>query len=165
MKPRANKGFSVAELMLGLALSAILAGFSVKGLQRLWIVQNEQILILRLRQALQLAREEALLKNRRMIVCPRLTKSRCGQSWEYGWIVKPLKGQAIRQFPSLWPGYRLKWHDGRASGRKLMINSAGIVINQGHFSYCKPGGCCGRWVVSHSGANYSKAALCKTELL
>jgi len=88
MRPASIHGFTLVELMVALALAALLTATGVHGLGA-WLTEQQ----LRdradaLLHALQLARSEAIKRGARVDVCP--TAGACADGplpWEGGWIV------------------------------------------------------------------------------
>lgn len=87
---RRYKGFTLIELMITLALSAIILAFAVPSFQdiirnnRLTAHTNEFV------AALQLARSEAIKRGTRITLCKSLDGSNCASNsngYEQGWIV------------------------------------------------------------------------------
>ncbi|MEO0574912.1 MAG: GspH/FimT family pseudopilin [Pseudomonadota bacterium] len=87
-KSRAG-GYTVLELMLAVAIVAIVAGFAVPSFlstiraNRTVTINNELV------SALTLARSEAIKRGNRVTVCPTADQVSClaGGTWESGWIV------------------------------------------------------------------------------
>lgn len=87
--PKSERGFTLAELMVTLAILAILSALAAPSFQdmiarnRLSVSSNELLV------ALQTARSEATRLARNVVVCPSTTGNSCagGTSWHGGWIV------------------------------------------------------------------------------
>lgn len=84
---KTHSGFTLVELMIVLALVAILATIGVPSFtsfvinNRLTAQANELV------SALNLARSEAIKRNRRVTVCRSNNGAGCGGTWNDGWIV------------------------------------------------------------------------------
>jgi len=84
---KTHSGFTLVELMIVLALVAILATIGVPSFtsfivnNRLTAQANELV------SALNLARSEAIKRNSRVTVCRSNNGAGCGGTWNDGWIV------------------------------------------------------------------------------
>ena len=88
-KEFSNSGFTLTELMLAVAVAAILMSLAVPSMrdlqqrQRIVSAANELV------AHINLARQHAVLKRENAVMCPSLDGSQCSGSnrWEHGWIV------------------------------------------------------------------------------
>ncbi|TVQ38951.1 MAG: prepilin-type N-terminal cleavage/methylation domain-containing protein [Wenzhouxiangella sp.] len=87
MKPRSESGFSLIELMIAIAVLAILAAVALPALRT--TIQNNRLTTQAndLLTAFQFARSEALRVNGDVIVCASSNLASCGGGWQQGWIV------------------------------------------------------------------------------
>lgn len=93
MNEKTQNGFTLLELMITITVAAILIAVGVPGMQE--FVQNNRRAaeVNEFVSALQLARSEAVARNKRVVVCSSTDSSdaspSCAQSgnWETGWIV------------------------------------------------------------------------------
>lgn len=90
MKSNCQQGFTVLELMIAIALLAILLSVAVPSF--ISAIQNNRLAAQgnELITALQVARSEALKRSRPYAVCASDTSEEtptCGSSWEEGWMV------------------------------------------------------------------------------
>jgi type IV fimbrial biogenesis protein FimT len=86
-KPLPNKGFTIIELMIGLAVAGILISFAVPSFTA--SIQNNRMAtqINELHAALSLARSEAIKRNNNATVCRSSNGTICTGNWHDGWIV------------------------------------------------------------------------------
>lgn len=85
--PMRNKGLTFIELMITLAIAAILFATAAPSL-RSSIQENRMVTqINELQASLSLARSEAIKRNASVTVCPRRDDGNCHGSWKNGWIV------------------------------------------------------------------------------
>ncbi|RFF31098.1 GspH/FimT family pseudopilin [Wenzhouxiangella sediminis] len=87
MNSRSQRGFTILELLITIALLAILLSVAVPSF--LSAIQNSRMTASAndLVTAFQLARSEALKRKRPISVCSSSDGATCGGSWEQGWIV------------------------------------------------------------------------------
>jgi type IV fimbrial biogenesis protein FimT len=85
---RLNRGFTLIELMITITLICILLGFGIPAFRdftrnnSVTAVQNDLV------TAMNLARSEALKRNRNVTVCATTDRESCGDAdnWNEGWI-------------------------------------------------------------------------------
>jgi type IV fimbrial biogenesis protein FimT len=82
-----HSGFTLVELMITLALVAILATVGVPSF--IDFIANNRVIVQtnELVGALNLARSEAVKRGARVTVCRRATDTSCGDTWNNGWLV------------------------------------------------------------------------------
>jgi len=82
-------GFTLIELMMVMAVIAIVAGISVPSFARIVERQRVEAAALRLATDLALARNTALARRQTVVVCPRDADGECqpGSDWSGGWLV------------------------------------------------------------------------------
>lgn len=120
-------GFSLAEVLVVLVIISILTFLVVPGFVDLVRSNRLTVQAHRFVAALNLARSEAIKRNRRTYICIRASDGsldRCsdGQAWENGWIVysdentnrKPDGHEIIQVFDPIAQGYELR-SNGRVS--------------------------------------------------
>ncbi len=84
-----NTGFTLVELMVVLAVFAVLSAVAVPGLGRMAAEQRVITSTNMLLSALHLARSEAVRRNQRVTLCPSTNGAQCtpGVGYDAGWIV------------------------------------------------------------------------------
>jgi len=87
---RVSQGFTLVELIITVAIAAIVLGLGVPGFQQLIRANRTVTEVNRLVTALSLARSEAVKRNATVAMC-RASGSNCspapGDTWETGWVV------------------------------------------------------------------------------
>lgn len=94
-----QKGYTLAELMVGLAIAAVLAAFAVPGVAGLLREANLSSATNELLGSLYFARSEAVKRKTRVTLCSSLSGSDCTRAtgWGGGWIVfEDADGNALR---------------------------------------------------------------------
>lgn len=142
-KHRFNAAFTLIELLMTIAIAAILLAVAAPSFQtlilnaRLSAKKNEFV------NALQLARTTALAKNSSIAVCPYSASgsATCGVSWGDGWIIteQPLTGT-----PVLIKEYKGSTNDAVLSAvafngvvaKKVTFDSRGLSTTQSSFTLC-----------------------------
>ncbi len=86
-RPRYSSGFTMIELMISIAVAAILFGIAVPQFSS--ITQNARMTSARngLFTAFQLARTEAITRRMHVVVCASAEGERCGGVWDSGSLV------------------------------------------------------------------------------
>ena len=82
-------GHTLAELLLAVAVLAILACLATLPLGGLLDQLRADQLRLQLHAALNQARSTALSQRRPVVVCPSNDGLQCGQDWSRGWLLRP----------------------------------------------------------------------------
>ncbi len=87
MNMKHNQGFTLAELMVTLAVFSVLVTVGVPSFNQT-LLNNRQVSSLNiLVGSMQLARSEAIVRNRRVTLCGSGDGQTCGNTWSNGWIV------------------------------------------------------------------------------
>lgn len=98
---RKNRGFTLFELIVTIAVAAVIITFGVPGFKSL--VQNSRATTDTndLVTALNLGRSEATRRGVPIEVCSSDDGSTCSgnDDWSSGWIVRPAGGQVLRAWP------------------------------------------------------------------
>lgn len=85
--PEYSEGFTIVELMMTLAVAAILSAVAAPSFND--IIQNNRLVtqVNELQASLSLARSEAIKRNDFLTVCPSRDGANCMGNWESGWLV------------------------------------------------------------------------------
>ena len=85
---RDNRGFTLVEMIITVAIAAIVLGMGIPGFQQLIRANRTVTEVNRLVTALSLARSEAVKRNVTVAIC-RASGSNCSNAvnWENGWVV------------------------------------------------------------------------------
>lgn len=98
-----HKGFTLVELIITIAIAAIILGLAVPNYQTFLVNQRVQSLSTTLIAALRLARNEAITRGVNVAICPLdAQQSSCVSSsdWQYGFrVYVPSTNEVIKNYP------------------------------------------------------------------
>ncbi len=149
LHPSRHQGLSVSELMIALAIAAVLAGVAAPGMSSLVNRQQADAAIGQLIGAVQLTRQIAISRRVTTTLCPG-RGPRCGRrnTWHEGAMIfldgnansRRDAGEAIvQQLPPLAAGYRVYWRSFR-NRKSLSMKPTGLTDWQnGNMLVCPPG--------------------------
>lgn len=83
---RLQRGFTLGELMVALAIAAILSALAVPAFQSITSESRRAAVTNNLVSAMHRARSEAITQNRRAFLCPSTDGASCGGAWTDGFI-------------------------------------------------------------------------------
>jgi type IV fimbrial biogenesis protein FimT len=128
-------GFSPIEMLVVLALTAVLLAVGVSWLGGLMADMRVRALSDRFQAALLLARSEAIKRNARVVLCASADGQQCSSGdWEQGWIVfhdandsvQRESGEALLLVQSASSGKARMWGNANVS-HYVSFNGAGIT--------------------------------------
>ncbi|MBS4011751.1 MAG: GspH/FimT family pseudopilin [Roseovarius sp.] len=127
-------GFSLIELMVVVAVSAILIAVAAPNLADMATSAKLNSQSDRWRASAQLARSEAIKRNRPVTVCASTDGSACAtaggaQVWSSGWVVGYTEGTTwtvLEQSPAAASGYRMEVASGATPVYSLVFQPSGV---------------------------------------
>jgi len=131
--PNKDQGFTLVELMVTLALLAVIANIAVPALEGLITRNRQQALMEQVASALNNARAEAILQRRAIEVCGSHDGKKCSADWSSGWLVRTSDGRILHRV-QLPPHDALRW-----SGFQQSIkfdNNGSSPFSNGRFYQC-----------------------------
>jgi len=81
------RGFSLTELSVAVAITAVLAGTAVPAIGNLVADARQRQIATTFSDSLRLARRTAATSGSEVIVCPYTPDNTCGNDWSAGWVV------------------------------------------------------------------------------
>lgn len=134
-----QKGFTLIELMITLAVLAIVLGIAAPSFSSMLQDNRASTLGSELQGALQFARSEAVKRRQSVVICrSNAGGGDCeeGTDWSGGWLVRQASGQVIKVWDSA-PGLAIV---GPNAGVTFL--GSGMIGSASSFSV-KPGNCSG----------------------
>ena len=89
--PRRPPGYSLLELMIALAVAAVLAAVALPSMSRFADRLKAETLRLQLHTLFNQTRHTAISRNERTEICPSQDGVWCGVDWSRGWLVYPVR--------------------------------------------------------------------------
>lgn len=137
------KGFTMMELLVTLAIAALLLGFAMPGWSALTKKSQVSESVRQLTQAIQLARNSALARRRLVTICPSADGMRCGGDWREGLVVFTGDDLIISDHERLgaFPGTtrnHIEWRAFRRSSLLQFQANGATYAHNGSFIVCPP---------------------------
>ncbi len=110
--PNKDQGFTLVELLITLALLAIVANIAVPAFDGLITRNRQQALMEQVEAILVNARADAILKRRTVEICGSADGQTCSNDWASGWLVRTSDNQLLQltQLPThdelRWSGFK-----------------------------------------------------------
>jgi type IV fimbrial biogenesis protein FimT len=140
IKIRLQKGFSMVELLFGLAIFSLMLSLVIPQ-GRVFMGKNRAIAsVNELRAALQFTRISAIKLGECVTLCGSRDRKQCDGSWQEGQIVITDSHNVLRVLSKIFAGDKLIWKGGIGAREQITFLPNGKPKEQkGHFYYC-PGG-------------------------
>ncbi|PIA71862.1 GspH/FimT family pseudopilin [Pseudomonas sediminis] len=139
MRNSRQRAITLPELLITLALLTLLSAYAVPSFA-IWVASNkQQTLREKLLHSLQMARTQAVLKNRAMEFCGSADALDCDGNWHKGWILRAAANKeilAVEQLSQV--DLPLRWKGARD---QLVFRSNGQTpLSNGRFILCDDDG-------------------------
>lgn len=128
---RSLRGFSLIELMVALAVVAVLLGIAVPSFQDVSLATKLRSYANTLAASAQLARSEAIKRNVEVRLCVSSNGTSCGSGgWQQGWIVLAADGTVLFKQAAIASGYVIsaKKEDASTAVTILKFQPSGVGL-------------------------------------
>jgi type IV fimbrial biogenesis protein FimT len=139
MRNSLQRATTLPELLVTLALLALLSTYAVPSFAK-WITSNKQKMLReKLLYSLQIARTQAVLKSRSMELCGSTDALDCDENWHKGWILRVAASKEILAAEQLHQvDLPLRW---KGSGDRILFRNNGQTpMSNGRFTLCEDDG-------------------------
>lgn len=162
-----QRAFTIAELLIVLALAAIVSNIAVPALQDFLERNQQQVLYQQISRALQHARSYAVTHRVSVELCGSSDGLSCKSKWSQGWLLRELNKESAIAVTLLNSDHqRLQW---KGFNQTIQFHSTGMSpVGNGRFYSCYKGKVSWQLVINRQGRlrtapnseNVTKAALC-----
>lgn len=94
---RNSPGFTLIELVIALAVGAILITIAIPGMRQLIDSNRTTAYVNSLVGGIHMARSEAITRNADVTICARAQTGGCGADWANGWLILDEANQVLRE--------------------------------------------------------------------
>lgn len=164
---RTQRAFTVVELLIALALVAIIGSIAIPALQDFLERNQQQVLYQQISRALQHARSYAVTHRVSVELCASNDGLSCNSSWSHGWLLRELNKESVIAVTLLnSDSQRLQW---KGFNQIIQFHSTGISpVGNGRFYSCYKNKVSWQLVINRQGRlrtassreNITEAALC-----
>lgn len=150
------KGLTFLEILVVLLFLLIIQFFVIPTMHHLLMINRVNAVINQLRQAIRVARNIAIQRQRVTQLCGSSDQNTCDGHWENGQIiVLPASGKVLEHYQGLQNGCHLYWRSSFRRNHFLNFTARGFTQGQQGTFYCCPNKNSAKYgkgiVVSHSG--------------
>jgi prepilin-type N-terminal cleavage/methylation domain-containing protein len=93
-----STGITLIELLISLSIFGIILAISIPNLSSYFISQEKQLIFNNLKQAVHLARSNAVITKKNTKICSSIDSVHCGGTWNNGFIVKQ-NNKILKSYP------------------------------------------------------------------
>jgi type IV fimbrial biogenesis protein FimT len=126
-----NKGFSLVELMLVMALAAIVAAFAIPSYRLIIAKTNMKLACQQVENAIATAREAAVSRHAAVILCGSQSGLSCDGNWSEGQLIlHKHSSQTVAYCPILPAGILIEWRANLGRNQVLEFTPLGLSAGQ-----------------------------------
>jgi type IV fimbrial biogenesis protein FimT len=107
MRGALQQGFTLIELLITIAIIGIVSMVAIPSFSQAMLSSKLGSIANTFVSSAQLARSEAIKRNRTVMLCASSDGSSCSGGWHQGWIVRANDGTLISRQPALPTGFQL----------------------------------------------------------
>jgi type IV fimbrial biogenesis protein FimT len=130
---RTARGFTLVELVVTMGIVAILATLAVPSFNGIALSSKLNGLASSFVSSVQLARSEAIKRNKQVTLCASSDGSTCSGSWKDGWVVR-VGGTVIQSQAKLPNGFLLSEKD---SATSILFRPTGVGATVSNLTLCR----------------------------
>jgi type IV fimbrial biogenesis protein FimT len=133
---KTKTGYTLLELLITLALLSALLLIAIPSWRAMMAQNRTAIVVNQLREAIALARSEAIKRSATITFCGSANQETCSGQWSNGYIVRS-PNKVLRVFDGVSSGSSLVWRGRLGSENQLHISPSGLTeMPNGSFMYC-----------------------------
>ena len=167
--PNTKQGFTLIELMITLAILAIVITMAVPAMGKLIATNRQQALLAQVYDAIQRARSTAVLHRQTIVLCGTTDATTCSSDWAAGWLTRTEATGEILNITLLPAADELRWN-GFGDKRIRFHGNGTSPLSTGRFYQCHDQRIAWQLILSRQGRlrlgtaadDASKASLCSS---
>ncbi|HEY0684669.1 MAG TPA: GspH/FimT family pseudopilin [Steroidobacter sp.] len=133
MSPRTSSGFTLVEMLVALAIAAILLAIAVPSYSGSQLNSQLRASANELIGSINLARSEAIKRGATVTLCASSDGENCGGTWNQGWVVRR-NDDLLHSASALPAGFHLTESSGTTT---LLFQSTGVDATAANFTLCR----------------------------
>lgn len=154
-----EQGFSLVELLITLCIITVVSVIGVRSFSSFQHDSDSQVLMSQLLHAIKLARMQAIMDNKKIILCRSRDRETCSGDWSDGFIIRA-GDHVLNIFENFSEGEGvLKWRAFPLDRQQLEFLSTGFTNSEnGTFWFCSKGTTDPHWAIIISKTGRTRVA-------
>lgn len=147
MRKTRNGGFTLIEMMIVLAIVAVLLVLVPPGMSQLSLNTNLKSYSHEMLSSVYLSRSEAIKRNTPVTLCVSTDGATCAGAgdWEQGWIVLATDGTVIKNQQAITTGYRMTGSATAPGNHTMVFQPSGAASTSSIITICRKTPAVGNW--------------------